>query len=149
MVGRLRARKVDRLKVLIVGGLKARRVDSLRAKIVEGLRARIDDRFRAGMIDSLEASGLVSRGSRWPQLECSRPPRYLNHWDRQFRDMFTTTESKYSVMPTDPASFLQWLVGTNPILARLLDLAEQIVMKKSEKILVYADTPWLQSCGVL
>lgn len=76
---------------------------------------------------------------RITQLARSDPLAGLTHF------FMTTRESKLSIIPTDPASMLSWLTGTNPMLAFIIDKVNQVVRVGSTKLLIYVDTPWLQT----
>ncbi|KAF7547403.1 hypothetical protein G7Z17_g7735 [Cylindrodendrum hubeiense] len=47
--------------------------------------------------------------------------------------------------PCDRGPFLRWLGDQSLIITRALDLAVQYVTEGNERLLLYIDTPWIQS----
>ncbi|KAK7414021.1 hypothetical protein QQZ08_012557, partial [Neonectria magnoliae] len=50
--------------------------------------------------------------------------------------------------PTDRAAWIRWLAGDSPLMVRMLEQAVECVRDQNERLLIYVDTPWIQSVVV-
>lgn len=47
-------------------------------------------------------------------------------------------------VPTERATFLQWLLAKSPVMIRAMRLCFEYVRKEKQRVLVFVDTPWIQ-----
>ncbi|PTB47394.1 hypothetical protein M431DRAFT_102340 [Trichoderma harzianum CBS 226.95] len=81
-----------------------------------------------------------------PTVGVEHVQKLLSHDNNQGLDYFftRTCPDPYVLPLTDRAAWVHWLAGTNPMLARTLELCYRYVHEKKERVLVYIDTPWVQ-----
>ncbi|KAL2682399.1 hypothetical protein Neosp_006850 [[Neocosmospora] mangrovei] len=59
-----------------------------------------------------------------------------------------TRSDPHLLAPSDRAAFLRWFAAESPVIIRVFQLLLQWVRKEKQRVLLFVDTPWIQSVVV-